>query len=192
MLKAPIQFDENVVDEHIRPMKAYKPAVGLNKLLYRDPFTGESGGISTYGGDRVKSVSGRLEGRVLPDSRIQIDRTGDLLLTGDLYQTIRKMPYTYYDDRPVFSVRTDVSGELNGEILRFRAAEMSFYATHLLIQGTKKYHIPIESILYAGTERNRKLVLTHSTGLLTLNFHQCGSVLQWYDELLRSAPNVRN
>lgn len=192
MLKAPIQFDENVVDEHIRPTKAYQPAVGLNKLLYRDPFTGESGGVTTYDGDRVTSISGQLEGRVLPDSRIVLDSTGEVLLTGDLYQLIRKLPYTYREDRPIFSVRADVSGDLNGEILRLRDAEVSFYATHLFIEGTKKYHVPIESIFYTGTERNKKLILTHSSGLLTLIFHRGGSVLQWYDELLRSAPNIRN
>ena len=121
-----------------------------------------------------------------------LDGSGEILLTGDLYKMIRNMPYEYIDGQAIFSVQADISGTLNDETIHERQAEVSFYASHLHIKGSGEYHVPLEDIFYASTESNKKLALSISKGFLKLYFHQRGSVLQWYDELLRTAPSILN
>ena len=60
-LKAPIDFDENIVDDDIKPKWAYKPAAGIHRLLYRDPSTGENGGIYTPDGTMVVNKAGDIQ-----------------------------------------------------------------------------------------------------------------------------------
>lgn len=191
ILKAPVSSDENLVDEAIRPKSAFRPAVGLEKLLYRDPESGSSGGIRTVGGDRIESDSGAFDGRVLPDSRIQLDSTGDIVLTGDLYARIRVLPYHDRPDRPRIQVSCKIKGEIDERPVSERHAQLSLYASHLFIDGAEKYHIDLEKIRYVSTERNDKLTLSLANGSLSSHFSTGGSVLQWFDEIHRIAPNIR-
>lgn len=191
ILKAPISEDENVVDDAIRPTTAFRPACGLEKLLYRDPESGLSGGIRTVGGDRVVSDSGVLDGRVLPDSRIQLDSNGEIVLTGDIYSRIRALPYHERSDDPRIRVRCQIKGVIDHHAFAERNAEFSLFATHLRIDGSEKYRIDLEKVRYVSTERNDKLTMTLSNGTLSTHFSLGGSVLQWFDELHRMAPNIR-
>lgn len=191
ILKAPVSSDENLVEETIRPKSAFRPAVGLEKLLYRDPESGSSGGIRTVGGVRIESDSGAFDGRVLPDSRIQLDSTGDIVLTGDLYARIRSLPYHDRPDRPRIRVRCKIKGAIDERPVSERHAKFSLYASHLFIDGAEKVYIDLEKIRYVSTERNDKLTLSLANGSLSSHFSTGGSVLQWFDEIHRIAPNIR-
>ncbi len=191
ILKAPISSDENLVDEANRPNSAFQPARGLEKLLYRDPDSGLSGGLRTVGGHRIVRETGVFDGRVLPDSRIRLDSTGEIVLTGDLYSRIRAMPYDDRSGEPRIQVCSRIKGVIDDHPFVERRAELSLFASHLSIKGSEKYHIDLEKVRYVSTERNDKLALTLTNGSLSIHFSHGGSVLQWFDELHRIAPNIR-
>ena len=191
ILQAPISGDENLVDEAIRPKSAVRPASGLEKLLYRDPESGMSGGIRTVGDNRVVSDSGLFDGQVLPDSRIRLDSSGEIVLTGDLYSRIRALPYDDSAGEPRIRVVANIRGIIDDQPFVERRTAFSLFASHLCIEGSEMVHIDLEKIRYASTERNDKLALTLSNGSLTAHFPYGGSVLQWFDELHRIAPNIR-
>ena len=92
ILKAPIDFDENIVSEEVRPKRAYKPASGIHRLLYRDPDTGENGGIYTHDGTHVVNRAGTIKWKMLPDSTLLDEKTDTLMTTGDLYEKVRNLP----------------------------------------------------------------------------------------------------
>ncbi|GMQ80694.1 MAG: hypothetical protein BMS9Abin05_0122 [Rhodothermia bacterium] len=191
ILKAPISSDENLVEEPLRPKSAFQPARGLEKLLYRDPESGLSGGVRAVEGNRIVSDSAVFDGRVLPDSRIRLDSTGEIVLTGDLYSRIRALPYDDRTDEPRIQVRSQIKGVIDDRPFVERSANFSLFASHLFIEGSEKYHIDLENVRYVSTERNDKLALTLSNGSLSARFLHGGSVLQWFDELHRIAPNIR-
>ena len=154
-LRVCIDIDENVVGERIAPRRAFQPAAGVERLLYRDPVTGESGGIFSKDGVRISNRDRSIKWKMLPDSRILDESTGEILLTGDLYETIRRLPADEGPQRPMLSARTAVSGNI-GRLLgiRERSASLRLYRSHLLIEGKDRYHIPIENIRFSSTERN--------------------------------------
>lgn len=190
-LKAAVSMNGNLVDEQIAPVRAFRPASGIHKLIYRDPVSGESGAVWSSDGTRIVNRENTLRWRMMPDSRILDESTGDLLLTGDIYESIRKFPPEVHSDRPMIRVQADIRGSLEKTRTFVEpSARLSLYASHLLIEGKDRYHIPIEDIRFSSTERNDKLALTLTQGALSMHFRSSGSVLQWHDELLRSAPRI--
>lgn len=190
-LKAPISSDENVVPEHIKPRSARKPAAGIQRLLYRDPETGASGGIRVVGGDRIKSDSGSIDGRVLPDSSILSDATGEQLLAADIYAKIKALPYERIGGKSYLTNSCRIRGSVDKAEIRQNHARLALFETHLSVQANQTVHIPLENIRYVSTERSDKLSIHLSNGTMIARFDQGGSVLQWYNELHRTAPRIQ-
>jgi 1-acyl-sn-glycerol-3-phosphate acyltransferase len=187
-LKAPIAIDENVVPDGLRPRSAYRPADGIERILYRDPDTGENDGLYSPDGTHIVNRAGTIRWRMLPDSRLRDEATGETLLTGDLYDRIRALPLTTDAEGVIVRNRVDVAEERDASAFVARGtAKAQLHEDAIRLHGVDAgtTHIPLEAIRYIGIERNHKLQLTLDERTVQLSFVHGGSALQWEDTLRR-------
>ncbi len=185
-LKAPITFDENVTDEHLRPKWALRPAEGIQRLLYRDPVTGERDAVFTPDGTSVQNREGSLRLKMLPDSRFRDERSGDILLTGDLYERIRDIPVQRQNDGTLIRNDVDVATEkaFPGLIPHGRA-EAALFEDEIRLCGAVDRSLYLADVLAVDVERNFKLQLFFQDEMVQLSFVRDGSALAWRDALRR-------
>ena len=184
-LKAPISSDETLVPDDVRPSWAYRPAIGLDRLLYRDPETGEFGGIVVRDGKHVTASGGTNVFRVLPDSRLEAS-DGELISTADLYARITAMDLPDHTSRPILSQDADIwPGRHHRDRKKGR---IHLYRDHVDWAGTR---YPLEVIQYMGVERSDRIWLMAGEEQLSAYFGH-GSVLAWYDTLGRLAPHINS
>ncbi|MDA0873767.1 MAG: lysophospholipid acyltransferase family protein [Bacteroidetes bacterium] len=181
-LKAPIAADETLVDPAVRPAWAFRPAVGLDRLLYRDAETGEFGGWRVEDGWHATSDGGRRRWQVLPDSRLQ---EGSLppVSTADLYAELRALPLPDPSRGPILHqhARTWMSG-------RGVASWQDLRLYHDRVEWGEE-SLPLERIQYMGLERSDRIWLLSDKGQFNA-FFPSGSVLAWYDTLGRLSPHI--
>jgi 1-acyl-sn-glycerol-3-phosphate acyltransferase len=189
-LAAPIAQDENLPPPHLRPKWAFRPADGIERLLYRDPLTGEHGGLSTEDGHRISNAGRTMRWRMLPDSRILDEKSGEIHLTGDLYRRIRDLPLEPSAGGYILQNRvTMLEGAGLGGMLNKGRTAVSLSRTHLRLKTSRTEEtIGLEDVLYAGVERNYKLQLTLQDRILEFHFTSGGSALQWEDALQHLRP----
>jgi len=183
-LKEPIAADETVVPEHVRPRWAFRPAVGIDRLLYRDPETGVFGGVQVDGGRYVRMGAQRSRWRVLPDSRLSRNPDAEPVSTADLYETICSLPLPDGNSAPILTMRapTWFSGQAGDKSV----CDLALYRDRVVWGDVV---IPLEDIQYMGLERSDRLWIM--SGDLQRNaYFQQGSVLAWYDTLGRLAPHI--
>lgn len=184
ILNDPVDFDENVVPDDIKPKWAYRPADGIDILLYRDPDTGRSGEIYTPDGTHVCNRTGSLRYRMLPDSRLEDVESGDIVTTGALYDRIRALPRPIEPDGSIVTNRVDV--QFAAEFPEFHSwgtAQASLFDDVLRVSGLPDGEKTFElgTAHHAQIERNWKFQLTFPHGILQLGFRHGGSALQWLD-----------
>ena len=198
-LQTPIAADETAVPEHVRPGWAFRPAVGIDRLLYRDPVTGEFGGVKVTDGHHISMASQPSPWRVLPDSRLRQHPGEASISSADVYKTIRSLPLPDGRDKPMLTTRavTWTSGEgsvtvhpahrvREAKTHGLQHADLALYHDHIAWGETS---IALEDIRYMGMERSDRLwIIGHG---VQRNAHFAhGSVLAWYDTLLRLAPHI--
>jgi 1-acyl-sn-glycerol-3-phosphate acyltransferase len=183
LLAEPIAADENVVSDDIRPRWAFRPADGIDRLLYRDPTTGENGGLFTPDGERIHNRSGSVRWRMLPDSRILDERSGHILLTADLYRQVRSLELQPEPDGSLMNAFVDhYMGSLQGAQTLVGPVRIRLFESHLEVSRHGHHQaIPLDSILYSGLERNSKWEITLRDSILRFDFSRRGSALQWDD-----------
>lgn len=184
-LKAPIGADETVVDPEVRPAWAWRPAVGIDRLLYRDAETGAFGGWKVDGGWHVTSNAGKRRWKVLPDSRLT-EGHGEPVSTADLYAELRSLPLPSNSSRPLLvqNARTWMSGT-NPDT---RQQDLQLF--HDRVQWGQQT-LPLENVQYMGLERSDRLWLLSGRKQYNAWFPD-GSVLAWYDTLGRLAPHINS
>lgn len=187
-LLAPIDIDENVVSDPIRPRRAFRPAAGIERLLYRDPATGENGALRSPDGVRVVNRAGTIRWTMRPDSTLLDEQTGDILLTGDLYRQIKSLPLEK-DREGAFlqnEVRLHEEHEAPALVPRGRVRALLFEDTIRLYGNAIDVTLDLNTVRYVGIERSHKLQLTRDEGpMLQLSFVHGGSALQWQDTIQR-------
>lgn len=187
-LKAEIDFDENIVPDHIKPKWAYRPADGIDKLLYRDPETGENGGISTPDGTYVVNEAGSLRLKMQPDSTMLDEKSGRVYTSGELYDRIKALPLQADAAGAYVTNHAEVHEEANNgiDLMPRGHAVATLYddAIRLIGSGIEET-IPLEAIRYINIERNFKLQVTTEQRMLQLSLTLGGSVLQWEDYVKR-------
>ncbi len=188
LLKAPIAaHDDAVAPETTRPRRAYRPADGIHRLLYRDPDTGHNGGLTTTDGTHVVNHTGTRQFKMLPDSTLLDEHTGETLLTGDLYATIRQLPLdkdadgAFVRNRVALHTETTFPNLIPNGIVE---AALHDDAVRLIGPGLR-LTLPLDTLQYADIERNYKLQLRLPDEMVQLSFTQGGSALQWLDTLHR-------
>ncbi len=188
-LRAPIATHEDAVfPEAVRPRRARRPADGIHRLLYRDPDTGENGGLFTPDGVRVVNRAGTLRLTMLPDSTLRDDATGARHFTGDLYAKIRALPLeksrdgAYLRNRVALHTETDFP-----HLVPHGMAEAALFddAVRLTPDAGDAFDVALDAVRYADVERNHKLQLTLAGRMVQLGFVEDGSALQWLDAIRR-------
>lgn len=191
-LQAPLDFDENQVPEAVRPHRAWRPAAGLHRLLYRDPDTGNFDGLFTPDGLHVRNHAGTIRWRMQPDSTLLEERTGEQLLTSDLYQQLRTLPLEKRRDGALCAHRVEVHEERQfPRLVPLGTTKATLFADAVRLTGPNGTQtIGLETIQYTGIERNFKLQLTLPDRMVQLSFRFGGSALGWEDTLHRLAPHL--
>jgi 1-acyl-sn-glycerol-3-phosphate acyltransferase len=183
-LAEPMDIDENIPPEHVLPRRAFRPADGIHRLIYRDPRTGTPDALFTTDGHRIHSRDGGLDWLMMPDSRIMDRSTGELLLTGDLYGQARsRISYAaggLVTSSMVMMRRGSGLGSLSARAL----TRASLHKDHIMLTGpVNTTYLDLSDVLFVGIERNYKLQLTGRDWLVELAFHDGGSALHWEDAL---------
>jgi len=187
-LKAPIAAaDDTVAPEATRPRRAFRPAAGIQRLLYRDPDTGENGGLFTPDGATVVNRAGTRRLTMLPDSTLRDEHTGETHLTGDLYAQIRQLPLDKDRDGAFVRNRVGLHTEtVFPDLTPHGVVEAALFEDAVRLTGPAFARtLPLETIHYADIERNYKLQLWLADHMVQLSFTQGGSALQWLDTLHR-------
>ncbi len=183
-LQAPIDFDDGVADDAIKPKYAFRPAAGIHKLLYRDPVTGNSGEIYTPDGYQVKNREGSLNYTMLPDSTLRDEATGEIYTTGQLYERIRNLPPERDADGAYVSNTVDVKlSRTFPDFEDWGMHDARLFEDAIVLEGAERERWPLEEVQSAQIERNWKLQITYPEGILQLGFVEEGSALQWMDRL---------
>lgn len=185
-LQAPIADpDDAVFPEAARPARAYRPADGIEKLLYRDPFTDAPGPLFSPDGTRVTNRAGTLALHMAPDSTLVDERTGERHLTGDLYARIRSRPLRRLPDGARLRQRVTVHTEATfPHLIPHGMAEARLHDDALrltFLDETRTF--PLASLRYADIERNYKLQCFFPDEMVQLSFLDGGSALEWLDAL---------
>ncbi len=185
LLKAPIAIDENTVPDRLRPRWAYRPAAGIDRLLYRNPFTGDTAGLFSEDGRTVRNRAGSVQLRMRPDSSLLDERNGDVFLTGDLYEKILAMPFTPDKTGALRSDTVDVLLESEfPQLVPLGTGRVALHDDGIRLTGTDTLsHIAITEIQTFDVERNFKLQLFLSDRMVQFSFVHGGSALGWRDAL---------
>ncbi len=181
LLKAPIDIDENDPPDRVRPYAAYKPAQGIHRLLYRDPVSGANGGVFTRDGTYVENAAGTFRYKMLPDSSMIDEASGERFTPGALFDRVRALP-----------LERDAAGAYISDTVRMHTEETfptlhdhgdvraSLFPDEIRIEGRHlKMAIPLEDVRYTGTERSTKLQITMDGQMVQFTFHRDGSPLHW-------------
>jgi hypothetical protein len=183
-LQEPVNFDDAIVDDDVKPRWAYRPAVGIHILLYRDPVTGKSGDVFTPDGYVVKNREGSMCYKMLPDSTLRDEHSGDVVTTGDLYARIKSLPLPRNANGSIVSNLVDVQFSSSyPDFQQWGNREATLHDDAILIDGVEQPKWPLEEALSVQIERNWKLQINYQSGILQLGFLHEGSALQWLNHL---------
>lgn len=193
-LRAITDFDENVTRTDCHPTHAYKPASGIHRLLYRDPWD-DSGPMTTEDGRTVVTASGRHRLVMGPDSILHDETDGSTYTTAELYDRIKQMAPPGGSGSPVLDDAIDLHIEHTfPDLQEVGRSQARLYDEHVMISGNGvKRVIDLDNVLYCDTERNRKLQLylrDADEAMIQLTFFDRGSALQWKDTLERMRPEL--
>ncbi|NQV72856.1 1-acyl-sn-glycerol-3-phosphate acyltransferase [bacterium] len=191
LLKEPISFDENVVDDHIKPGWAYKPAQGITKLLYRDLETGSFGGYSETGTHLIQKSRPR-SWKVLPDSTLMDEQTGQISLTSNWYAQIKSLPLPSEADHILRHRGRYRFESLDGNLKTYRHVIAELGRDHIKLfngEASDGESIPFEHILYTGLEKSSIIWIMTRIGTFHIELFD-GSVLAWQDVLNTLIPEL--
>ena len=190
-LKAPLDFDESIVPDELKPRWAYKPAAGIHRLLYRDPETGQNGGIYTPDGTYVVNRADTLKYKMLPDSMLLNEQSGELITTSVLHDRVQSLPLEPDRDGAIIKNRVRLHVEdAFPNLDDFGDVEITLYSDAVVIKGADiERRIGLESIHLPGVERNSKLQLFTKDDMVQFTFGEEGSALQWQETIKRIKRN---
>ena len=190
-LYAETDFDDGDLAKAYRPTRAYRPAAGIHRLLYRNPWDG-GGALYTDDGWIVHTGSGTM--RMRPDSTL-VDRDGREHRSADLYAMVRALPVEPDKGGVVLSDDVDLSVERQFPDLEpYGAAIATLYPDRIAVRSnTFDRTIELDRVGYCDIERNNKLQLYLADGsesMMQFTFARLGSPLQWKDALERIRPEM--
>lgn len=187
-LKAPIDFDESIVPDELKPKWAYRPADGIHRLLYRDPETGENGGIYTPDGTLVENRAGSIKLKMLPDSTMLNEKSGEIFTAAELYAKVKALPLEKDSAGALITNEVTLhSEEQFPELTPHGTVQATMYEDAVHLKGDHvDWTINMADLFHAGIERSSKLQLFQKDRMLQLTFpFEGGSALHWQDVFYR-------
>ncbi len=172
--------------------RAYRPADGIQRLLYRDPWE-DSGAMTTTDGYTVQTRGGRSF-RMRADSALVDESDGTIHRSSELYARIKAMPLTKDAVGGYLADEVEVHVERSfPELVREGPANARLFDDRIEVAGQSRRIVPLETITYCDIERNFKLQLYldgSELAMLQLSFNEAGSALQWKDALDSLRPET--
>jgi len=187
-LKRPISTDENKVSGDISPAWAFRPAAGIDRLLYRDMSSGVFSGLKVVSGKYLLSESGDHKWRVNSDSTLTDLSSGTTHTSAYLYDQVRSLPLP--DDRTKAITSTRGNVVFNVDHLEHQQPAMRCSLWHDRIELDERV-LPLEEIRYMGLERSDRIWFLTSMEKIQMEFGSA-SVLAWYDVLEKLAPHINS
>lgn len=181
-----IAINEYDAPPECHPKIAFKPASGIQRLLYRCPVTGENQGVYSPDGHQVRSRFAKLTYTMTANSRLT-DPDGKEHSLNQLFDHIRTLPMVYDGTGRVLSEPASplYSVDSSHTLHQHGIAGIYLHSDHIsMVQSTRKRVIPLESILYISIEQNDKLSLTIRDETWQFKIRN-GSAVQWQDYLRR-------
>lgn len=180
------EFEEYNPPEHCVPKRAFRPAAGVERFIYRCPVTGISGAVWSPNGYKVRSSKADFEYIMTPASRL-VDKHGKIYSLHDMFDLIRTMPIVAKNGivaevhgSKVFMMRGDYQLKSLGK------AHIRFYTDKIAYSiGSDENTLPIQDILWMSIEGNNKLSLTMRDYTLQIELEGHDSALEWRDYLTR-------
>lgn len=189
-LALPISADENRVDMSMRPAWAWRPADGIERLIYRDPDTGDFNTLTTRDGWNVVDHSGAHRFTVRADSHM-VRSDGQASSSADVYARIRDLAFHPDPDGCILShparIRTEHDTDVGKSWSPWRTGSVSLHVDHVQLDGRI---LPLEQIRHMALERSDRIWLSGAGPRVYCHFPEPFSVLAWYDALLRLAPHI--
>jgi 1-acyl-sn-glycerol-3-phosphate acyltransferase len=193
ILRAVTDFDESVESNSRPPSRAFRPAAGIHRLLYRDPWE-DSGALSTSDGYIVRAGSSDRMLRMRPDSSLEDLSSGVIYTATELYRRIRSLPLVRGDDGALLTDDVAVFEETEfPNLIPVGPGNVRLFDDRIEIDLPTRRVIPLEDVIYCDIERNFKLQLYlrgREIAMLQFSFMDAGSALQWKDALGRIRPDV--
>ena len=180
-------IDESLPDQSIAPRWAYKPASGIERILYRDPDTGRHDQIYSPDGCRVQNINGTIRLRMRPDSTLVDEQTGDTSTIQEWYTKLVNMPC---EEQPG-GLKLENEVHLHTEdtfpnLVDGGRCEAQLFADHIsLLTESGAINVDFEDIVAYQIERNYKLQISTNDKMYQLSFVHGGSALGWKDSMDR-------
>jgi len=184
-----LNIDEYNPPKAALPYEAYKPAAGIQRLLYRCPNTGVLNAISSPDGSTVVSSADSSFNYTMSVTSRLIDQHKQEHSLVDLFARINEMPITYSNannsvilqDRSALFFK-----ELPGlKLKKLGKYEVTLYNDELRIeQSSDNHHFLLDSIKFLSVESNDHLKFSVDGQTRVLKFkHQ--SVIPWKQFIVR-------
>jgi hypothetical protein len=170
--------DEADAPTHLRPKWAYKPAAGVERIIYRDPDSGRFNAVSSPDGTTV-CVGDVPRWKMHPDSSLEDLSTGDRTTVSYWYEQVRNMALPA-DGSMLAENVVEISRETAFPAIdRLGEGSAKLFVDRIELSGCLERTIMRSEILYTGIERNRKLQVFLDGEMIELHFVHDGSALGW-------------
>ncbi len=179
-------IDESTPIPELAPKRAYKPASGIQRVLYRDPVSGRQDGLFTPDGRTVTNHDGSLQLEVRPDSMLVDKSTNEVNTIKHWYDRISSLPLEPSRDGVYLKNQVDLFEELEfPNIEPLGVATLALFKDHVSIRtGSDHRVIPFDDIRTVQIERNYKLQI-FGDAMLQCDFVHGGSPLLWKDAITK-------
>ena len=122
--------------------------------------------------------------KMLPDSRLLDERSGEVHLTGDLYDRVRQMPLSTEHDGSILRNDVALATETTFPSLEKEGpVEATLLDDQIRLRGAVDRSLSLADIQGVDVERNFKLQLFLQYEMVQLSFLGSGSALAWRDAL---------
>lgn len=188
---AKVCFDKMDFEEYEPPVDtipffSWKPAKGIERLLYRCPVSGLNETIFSPDGSRICSRTATFEYTMDHASRL-IDRNGKLHSVIDLYDHIRKMDMFMDQNQTLLEVNGSqfFTIDKSHQLIKLDRGTVKLTTNGIDYQyGSENGMISLEQIRYISVEQAHKLSITDEQQTLQFTLKK-SSALQWQHYLRR-------
>ncbi|MEX1012049.1 MAG: lysophospholipid acyltransferase family protein [Balneolaceae bacterium] len=190
--RSKLDFEEYNPPEEAKPIRAWKPASGIHRLLYRCPETGESATVFTPDGKRVLSRAHPFRYRMDHHSRL-IDPDGQSHSVVEMYDRIKAMEMEFLRDDCLLEELGSQFYTIGKEheLIKLDRGVARLRETHLdIYYGSVSEQIPLEEIRAVSIEQNHKISITDAQRTIQFTMKH-NSVLQWQHYLRRLAKGEK-
>jgi len=181
-LQDQIESNEDKIPIHLRPKWAFKPGLGIERVLYRNTVSGQYGGYSCKDGRRIFDEDGKHVYTVRNDSQLEKQSDQTVSSVSEVLAEIRSINIPSGKGSDILRSEVRYSIHKNGKNKK-ETGWLSLKPDHLLFESTGSLSIPMSDILFLETSKSTTLRLTLEDQRITVTFLDRTGPLPWYDAI---------